>query len=275
MKIHWVDKFAETDLSQTFTELEKLGVEFDTNANLVICGSINKQNEALKELLRGKKVINYCWDYYKWAREGKSLYYDWKGYEDLLRKSLEVWVPSSAQQLRLSEWGIDSKVIHTAIQCETFETRNDGFVLDHVRHYPEENGRWAEMAGEKLGIKVDHSEHRYTYREFVDKVASCSFLVCALREASTGGLPLVHALWNGKPSLVSDSLYQGGRDYLGDFATTFKHDDFNDLERKMKEMFENPPVIDIKKAREFISSNFTHKEMAGKIYSRLCELSKK
>jgi len=111
--------------------------------------------------------------------------------------------------------------------------------------------------------------------EFKERVASCSLLACGYLEASTGGLTLIEGLWNGKPSLISDSPYMGGKDYLGEFGFYFKHDDFEDLKIQLRKLFDNPPKIDIVKARQYIIKNFSHAVMAKRLEEVLCAASLK
>jgi len=222
------------------------------------------------------KLVNYVWDYYKFAHEGKH-WFNWKDYAKFLKTSDLVIVPSSAQQLRLKELlGIDSIVVKSGHEMFTVkDIKDELFVLDHMRWYPEENEKWIVTACNVLGIPVIHPEHQLSREEFKRAVGSCTFLACGYIEASTGGLTLLEGLWNGKPALLSNSPYQGGKDYLGDWATYFQYDDFNDCKKKVKEMFENPPIIDVEKAREYILNNFTYEVMANNLereFKKLCVL---
>lgn len=210
----------------------------------------------------GVPIVNYVWDFYKWAYDGKHPF-DWKGYGEYLKKSKLVIVPSEAQKLRLKELlGIDAVVVKTGHKMFEAEVTDGGFVLDHMRWYEEENKRWAVTACDTQLIPVVHSEHKVERAEFEKLVANCRFLVCGYREASTGGLTILEGLWLGKPVLLSNSPYQGGRDYAGEFATYFQYDDYNDLKKKIKEMYLNPPKIDIQAVRKYITENFSYQKMA-------------
>ena len=277
MKIAWIDKFSEADATEVIKELEILGVEVvdnpDSSTRFVICGSIMKQDRAA-ELIREYDIIAYCWDFYKWAKEGKHAYLNWGKYEALLRKCTDVWVPSSSQQLRLSEWDIPSHIIHTAIKVYDHEVNDKGVIIDPVRWYEHDpNCYWVKDACEELGLPFFHTEHQLSYEDFKVAVHNSRFMTCGYIEASTGGLTLIEGLWNGKPSLVSDSPYMGAKDYLGKFGTYFKHSDFNDLKEKLSMMYHDPPQINVEEAREYIRENFSAKTMARKIKERLCELS--
>ena len=187
-----------------------------------------------------------------------------------------VIVPSHAQQLRLKELlGVESHVVKTGFPTWDAEVTDEGFILDPVRYYPEENRDWAERAAQELGIPIVHSEHQFSLEEFRKLVSSCTFMTCCYREASTGGLTLGEGLYLGKPSLVSDSPYMGAKDYLGEFGTYFKHDDFEDLKEKMKEMWGQRKKLSTDLSRRYIKDNLTYAIMALGIFNiskgLLCE----
>jgi hypothetical protein len=210
-------------------------------------------------------LVNYVWDYYKFAHDGKH-WFDWKSYADFLKKSDKIIVPSYSQKLRLKELlGLDSVVVKAGHRMFDAEINDKRFVLDNMRWYPEKNERWIVDACDDLCISVIHPDHNFPSELFSKTVASCTFLACGYLEASTGGLTILEGLWLGKPTLLSDSPYQGGKDYLGDWAVYFKHDDFNDCKKKLKEMFYNTPKIDIDKARKYIIDNFSYEVMTNNL----------
>jgi len=235
-----------------------------------------KEAEELSKKYPHIPVVNYVWDYYKFAHDGKHWWDDWKGYAEFLKKSNLLIVPSSAQQLRLRELlGLESVVVKTGHKVETMETKDNRYVLDHMRWYPEENEKWIVTACETQYIPVIHPNHKYLESDFKKTIANCTFLACGYIEASTGGLTILEGLWNGKPVLLSNSSYQGGKDYAGEFATYFQYDDYNDCKNKVKEMFENPPKIDIEKVRKYISENFSYELMAKNLereFKKICRL---
>lgn len=218
--------------------------------------------EAVSQKYPHIPVVNYVWDYYLFAHEGKH-WYNWKPYAEFLKKSKLIIVPSSSQQLRLKELlGLDSVVVKTGHKMFEAEVSDKGYVLDHMRWYPETNERWIVNGCDEQKIPVMHPDHKFDRSLFEQTIANCRFLACGYQEASTGGLTILEGLWLGKPTLLSNSPYQGGRDYLGDWATYFQWDDYEDCKKKLKEMYENPPKIDIEKARKYILENFTYEIMA-------------
>lgn len=280
MNIYIPKNANEINPSNINSELEKLGHQFTElpDADIIFNFSIVTADlaEASKVKFPNKKLINFCWDFYKWAYEGKHPYHNWIKYADQLRKSDLVLVPSSTQKLRLKEMlDIDSVVVKTGVEVYDYEAKDERFVLMPVRYYPEENEKWAEKACEELGIPYIHSEHQYNKEEFRKLVNTCTFMVCAYREASTGGLSLIEGLYNGVPSLTSNSPYQGAKDYLGEFGHYFQYNDYEDLKNKIKEMWEKRPIVNKTKARKYIQNELSFKSMAEKIDKLICELLKK
>lgn len=280
MKICFVENFSETDPEGFIYELIKKGhrvsKECTADTDIIFCASIVKMNSALslKQQYPHIPLVNYCWDFYKWAYEGKHDL-PWHRYAEYLRRGT-VMVPSTAQQRRLKEMlDLDSIVVHTSIPVYEQKVTDERFVLDPVRYYQHDpNCYWVRDACAELDIPFVHSEHQFSKEEFEKLVASCTFLTCGYVEASTGGLSLMEALWLGKPSLVSNSPYMGASDYLGEFGTYFDYKDYDDLKRKLREMFDRPPEINVQLSRRYLSQHFSPLSMANTIESHLCELKK-
>lgn len=278
MNICFVENFSESSPEGFMRELRDMGhkvsPQADSDTDIIFCASITKMQSA-KSIRDSFKVpiVNYCWDFYKWAHEGKHDL-PWGKYEEFLRGSDLVIVPSAAQQRRLKEMlNIDSVVIRTSTPVSDHATKDGGYVLDPVRYYHHDpNCYWVRDACAELDIPFVHSEHQYTKEEFARLIAEARLLTCGYVEASTGGLSLVEGLWNGKPSLVSNSPYMGAVDYLGKFGNYFQWDSYEDLKDKLKTLFHAPPVINVKEAREYISNNLSDKTMAQEIEKHLCEL---
>lgn len=276
MNLFFVEKFSEGD---TDAQLEAMRREFTfttlEDADVIYCASISIMNQAISaKATSGKPLAIYCWDYYLWAHAGKHYNWNWGKYAEFLKEADVVFVPSTGQQQRLRELlGIESIVVHTGIPTYDLPVTDGGFILDPVRYYPEENRTWAEEAAAKLNIPIIHSEHQYSAEEFKKLVASCTFLTCAYREASTGGLSLMEGLWLGKPSLVSNSPYMGARDYLGDYGTYFQYDDFDDLCEKMQGMWDTRRTFSPAETRAYITEQFSYARMAKEIKEALCALT--
>lgn len=277
MRYCLVDGFSETNPEGFIEALIKQGHEVsntcDDKTDIIYCASIVKADKAidLKNSFPKAKLVQYCWDYYKWAHDGKHQGFNWGRYAQQLAQSDLIIVPSDGQKLRLKELlNLDSEVVETSIHTYEHAVSDKKFVLDPVRFYPEENKTWVIDACRELGIHVIHSEHQFTEEQFRDLVHSCTFMTCGYREASTGGLTLMEGLWNGKPSLVSNSPYMGASNYLGKFGRYFQYDDYEDLKKQVKDMWDNPPKIDVEEARQYMQEKFTHDIMAKRI-SKLCE----
>lgn len=276
IKLHFVENFTEGDTDE---QLEAMKKYFDfvrlEEADVIYCGSIVKMSQAINaKYSSNKPLVVYCWDYYKWAHNGASNF-NWRQYAEFLKIADLIIVPSSSQQLRLKELlGLDSVVVKTGIKTYKHKVEDKGFILDPVRYYPEENRTWAEEVAEELGIPIIHSEHQFTLEEFRELVATCTFMTCAYREASTGGLTLMEGLNLGKPSLVSNSPYMGAHDYLGELGYYFQYDDKEDLKRQMFKLWTERPKIDKIKVEKHLKE-FSFDKMAKNLHSKICEALKK
>jgi len=278
IKLHFVENFSEGDTDEQLVSMRNYFkfVSDPVQCDVIFCASIVKMNEALAAVSNSHKPLAvYCWDYYKWAHDGTAKNFNWKKYAEFLKRADLIIVPSEGQKLRLKELlNLDSVVVKTGIKTYDAEPKDEGFILDPVRYYPEENRDWAEKAAHELGIPIIHSEHQFTLEEFRKLVTTCTFMTCAYREASTGGLTLMEGLWHGKPSLVSNSPYMGARSYLGDLGNYFQYDDFEDLKKKMKEMWDSRKKVDIKVAREYMEKEFTFDVMAKNLCEAMTKLVK-
>lgn len=274
IKLYFVEKFSEGDKDRqleamrnyfTFTELEE--------AEVIFCASVITMEKAISVHNETKKPLAiYCWDYYLFAHDGRHAGWNWKRYAELMAEADLIFVPSNAQQLRLKELlGLDSTVVKTGILTYEHEVTDEGFILDPLRYYPYEQARWPEQAATELGIPIIHSEHQYTDEEFKKLVASCTFMTCAVPEASTGGLTLTEGLWLGKASLVSNSPYQGARDYLGNYGVYFQWDSFEDLLLKMRMMWDERPKLKLN-AKSYMTNELTFDKMAKGLYENIHSL---
>jgi hypothetical protein len=154
MILNFVGYSSEGDTEAQFKALLKYFAFNDTVYDIIFCASIDNMDKALQAKEKtNKPLVVYCWDYYKWAHEGKHPYHDWKKYAEMMCSADLVIVPSYTQQLRLKELlGIDSEVVRTGFPTYEAEVIDNGFILDPLRYYPEENRTWAEEAAAKLGI---------------------------------------------------------------------------------------------------------------------------
>ncbi len=223
-------------------------------------------------------MINYNWDIYEWVwkspRQGE---YDYKRYGELLKESAEVWVPSECTGKRTEQWfGLSNcKVIKTSVPYYEAEVSDERFVLNPLREIPDPHWGMFEKACKELGIPYKSTMHELSQEEYRKIVASCSFIVSPLYELSTGGLTLIEGTYLGKPCLLSDSPWHGGRDYMGDRAWYFNHESYDDLKIKLADLWNSTPKLNREECKEWVEENYSRKRMAKDIYERLCALKKK
>jgi hypothetical protein len=276
MKTYFVQKTSEGDTEAQVKAMRQAGFEFVElkEADVIYCASISVMNNALEaKKLTGKPLVVYCWDYYLWAHEKCTMSGDWRRYADLLKMADLIFVPSRAQQKRLKELlDLDSVVVLSGVTTYDKKPIDDGYILDPLREYPEENYGWAQRAASELNIPIITPNHQCTLTAYRHIVSRCRFIVSVYREASTGGLTLVEGLWLGKPCLISNSPYQGAKDYVGKFARTFQYDDYEDFKRVVKEMWNGPRLPDMLKARNFISKKLTYAHMALTMKEKIHDL---
>ena len=118
--------------------------------------------------------------------------------------------------------------------------RDEGYALCCLREIPDPWWGMFERCCEELGIPYEMPKHEKTYEEYQDLVAGCRFLCAPLFELSTGGLSLLEGYRLGKPVLLSDSEWNGGRDYFGDRAKYFMHGDETNFKYMLRWMHDYP-----------------------------------
>lgn len=223
----------------------------------------------------GVPVWAYMWDCYAWIWEpgqegkvqarhpGRPNEYDYVRYGELLRQARRVWVPSRCTGLRTTQWwGVSNwEVVLSACPWWDYPNVSDGgYALCTLREIPDPYWGRFEKACEELGIPYRMTRHECDYDLYQEYVANCSFLVSPLYELSTGGLTLLEGYRLGKPCLLSDSPWHGGRDYLGGRATYFTHDDERDFRDKLLSMWLEPPRPPYD-CRDWVERNFNDRQM--------------
>jgi len=264
MKISYIQNThvlgTETRLSfNLIDEFRKKGIDVivngcDDECDVILCMNGLSQFPTVKNISNkypNKKVIIYVWDVYPWTSYAS-------GYDDIKQVATEIWVPSSEVALRLNEiYNISKhkiKVIKSYVEFFDHDHNNSisrKFVFHPVRNYSDPNYGFTERACDELNIPCIRSNHSLNYEEYKETILNCSFLVTEYMEASTGGLTLLEGYKHGKNVLISDSIYQGARDYFGHRAYYFKDGDYEDFKNKIKMLWELDEEIDLKDRNEF------------------------
>jgi hypothetical protein len=212
----------------------------DDTCDYILCMNGLSQHSKFREIVNKyphKKKIMYVWDLYPWTSYAR-------GHEDLNNYN-EIWVPSNEVILRLKEiYNVDPnkcKVIRAYadfFEDEDNKLCNNGYVYHFARHYNDPNAGFCEKASNITNIQLVKSSHNLSFEKYKETILKCSFLVLDYMEASTGGLTLLEGYYHGKDILVSDSIYQGARDYFGDRIFYFKDGDIDDYIKMYKFMYE-------------------------------------
>ena len=238
-------------------EVQRLDESFDVLFGATI--GVQRLTRALHDDCPNVPMVNYNWDVYEWAYKnhghGTTIFpYDLNLYEKLLQDSKFVACPSWSVVYRNEEFfdiprekSVIVKSFARQISIDPSRVRDDRFIYMPLRQIPDRNKGWFEKACDELNIPYRVSDKHLSEEEYADTIASCSFLVCPWYEASTGGLSLIEGMSIGKPVLFSDSKYMGAEDYLGNYATKFKHDDYEDFKLKIKSLWENPSTVTFEK----------------------------
>ena len=203
-------------------------------------------------------MVNITLDFYKSVWTSPNPHgYDWAKYKDYLNKCTELWCISNEVIIRMSEEGIDTKKCKLMkIWARFFDYKGqvkDGrYILNPVRPYKyDKNYGWLKKACADLGIPLVEPNHKLSEKAFQKAIAECSFMCTEFHETSTGGMTLLEGYKYGKLSVVSDSKYQGVRDYLGDKAIYFDDNSYEDFKKTIHETWSNPPKFDINECLEF------------------------
>lgn len=241
----------------------------------IISMGVTIMDETFAALDKFPNTPLYCynWDCYEWVwtrpRKGE---YNYRRYGELLKLAREIWVPSVCTGKRTTQWwGLTNwSVILSACPYWEYENvRDDGYVLCTLRKIPDPWCDKFEQACESLGITYRRTDHKLDRKGYEDAVAGCRFLVNHYFEASTGGLTLMEGYYLGKHCLVSDSEWNGARDYMQDRAVYFRHGDENDFKNKLLQMWKSPPKVDRQEAKQWIETNYSDQRMIDDMLRRI------
>src|SRR5687768_637649 len=127
-----------------------------------------------------------------------------------------------------------------------------------LREIPDPWWGMFEKCCEEMEIPYKTTRHELSYREYQEAVANCRFLCAPLYELSTGGLTLMEGHYLGKPCLLSDSEWNGARDYMNGFPGVyyFRHGDEKGFKTALKNMWRYPPEINREDAKKRIMERF-------------------
>jgi len=248
---------------------EKMGVKVDVNSInpksdfiLTTTQVWIEQVDAFHRMFPNIPIVSCVLDFYKTVWTAPNPHnYNWALYKHYLNKSLELWCLSNEVITRMEEEGVNTKKCKLMkIWARFFEYKGEikdkRYVLNPIRPLKwDKNYGWLSRACKELDIPLLEPRHKLSEEEFQKAIAECSFMCCELHEASTGGLTLMEGLNMGKPSIVSNSKYMGAIDYLGDFGIYFDDNSYENFKQTIKETWENTPVLDLKKCKQYCAAH--------------------
>jgi len=219
-------------------------------------------------------IINLVLDFYKtiWTCPNPHRY-DFELYKKYMKQSKELWCLSSEVELRMKEEGIDTHCEIIKIWARLFEYSGEVFdrryILNPMREYKcDKNFQWLKRACYELKIPLAEPNHKFSEQRFQQVIAECSFIVCEYHETSTGGLTCMEGHRLGKNVIISDSKYQGAKDYFGDRAIYFNDNSYEDFKSTIKQTWDNTPKLNIEDCRKYTDS-FTKDKMVDRMIERL------
>ena len=184
-------------------------------------------------------LINLTLDFYKTVWTAPNPHgYNWELYKDVLQQCDELWCLSGEVILRMKEEKVNpDKCRMMKIWARFFEydgeIKDGRYILNPVRPYVhDKNYGWLKRACQELDIPLVEPGHKLSEEEFQKVIAECSFMCTEYHETSTGGMTLMEGYNLGKVSVVSNSQYEGVRDYLGDRAIYFDDSSYKDFNKR-------------------------------------------
>jgi len=251
----------------------------DDSCDFILCMNGLSQNSRFKSISErypNIKSIMYVWDLYPWTKYAR-------GFESV-NNYTEIWTPSNEVILRLKEiYNVDTnkcRVIRAYINFfEDIDNKldNKGYAYHFARPYIDPNLGFCERASEITNIPLVKSTHDFSPEKYKTTILQCSFLVTDYMEASTGGLTLLEGYYHGKDILISDSIYQGAKDYFGERAFYFKDGDIDDYIKNFKMLQEKSynyllSEYELKERKTYCNTNFSTDSISDNILSRLHNL---
>lgn len=243
--------------------------------DVIICMGIGGMGitESMLERFPETPLFVYHWDCYEWVwKNPRPGEYDYRRYGELLKKAKEVWVPSYCTGERAIQWWpeLNGKMARILSSVPYFDagTKDGEYLLCTLREIPDPFWGEFERTCEELRIPYRMTNHEASRQEYEEAVANCRGIVSPLWELSTGGLSCLEAYYLGKPVLLSNSRWHGGKDYFSDRALYFDHHDRQDFMRKLLIMYTAPPIVP-EDHSDWVRYEFSSTVMVSRMVSRI------
>lgn len=249
---------------------------------------VSVMEETFDALRRFKNIplFAFNWDVYKWVwldgmegrkqarHDSRRNEYNYVRYGELLKQATEVWVPSECTGRRTTQWyGLTNwyTILSSVPYWDYHNVTDKGYVYCALREIPDPKWDILEKACRELKITLVMTKHEVPYEEYQRTLAQSSLLVSHCYELSTGGLSLLEGYYLGKPCLLSNSEWHGGRDYLGSRGQYFQWDDYDHFKFMLNMMYTHRRDYreSLADGQEWIVGNFSDEVMVTKMLRRI------
>lgn len=252
--------------------------------DIIICMGVTVMEQTILAMRRfpNTKLMCFQWDTYEWVwakprvSNGRTFRgeYNYKLWGNLLESALEIWVPSECTGKRVTQWWNLHNwytILSSVPYWEYSDVQDKGYIYCALREIPDPQWGMLEQACKELNLPLVMTKHERDYENYQKILAHCSFLVSHCYELSTGGLSLLEGYYLGKPCLLSDSIWHGGKDYMGDRATYFDSKDYRDFKYKLAYMWKNRRETreGLTDGQDWVRKNFTDRVMIDKMLGRI------
>lgn len=243
----------------------------------IVCMSISRMREAEVAVNHWPDVPSYFfhWDAYSWVwTQPRAGEYGYDRWGRLLLRAKEVWVPSHCTGLQAAQWWDLDRWLTIKSSVPWWDptpgrTAYSGdYLLCTLRRIPDP---WCDVFDEcctELGIPFHRPDHQLSWDDYRAEVAGCRALVSHYEELSTGGLTLLEGYRLGKPVLLNDSRWHGGRDYFGSRAGYFKKGDRQDFAACLKSIWEGNGLME-PDHRQWVEENYSDRLMVERMLARI------
>jgi hypothetical protein len=259
-------------------ELEKLGHKVIVNDTDCMCDfmigmsmSVIGQVGRFHYLTPNVPLILYNWDWYDFVDKKQGV---WVEFTRMMGECKEVW---SASKITAEKCQKDT-LIKSPFWNYAYilpnewkgETKDDNFILQASRNDESKRFDWFERAGKENNIPTKSYHPPENSRpDYIKAIQECSILCCCSKDESLGTLSVAEAVYNKKPVLIAD--FEGAKEVWGDRVWYFEKDNYEDLVKTLKWLYENRESKEVKEKVQFAYERCLDVFMPDKFAERMSE----